>query len=48
MFGLTLASVKERPASCVLTPAKGRFVNIHNGNYYGAYPDASLYRNAVS
>ena len=42
------SSVIERPENCVLTPASGRFANIHNGNYYGAYTDASLYRNAAS
>ena len=42
------ASVQERPESCVLTPVGGRFANIHNGNYYGAYTDASLYRSTVS
>ena len=26
--------------------ARARFANTHNGNYYGAYSDASLYRNA--
>ena len=46
-FRLIVASVMERPESCVLTPVGGRFANIHNGNYYGAYSDASLYRNAV-
>jgi len=47
-FRLLAASVQERPESYVLTPAGGRFVNIHKGNYYEAYADASLYRNAVS
>ena len=47
-FRLLAASVQERPESCVLTPAGGRFANIHNGNFYGAYADASLYRNAGS
>ena len=47
-FRLLAASVQERPESCVLTPVGGRFANIHNGNYYGAYADASLYRNGVS
>ena len=49
MFELMRSSAIERPESCVLTPARDdRFANIHNGNYYGAYADASLYRNAVS
>ena len=47
-FRLLAASITERPENCVLTPTAGRFANIHNGNYYGAYSDASLYRNAVS
>ena len=47
-FRLIAASVAERPENCVLTPARDRFANIHNGNYYGAYPDAGLYRNAAS
>ena len=48
MFELMRSSAIERPESCVLTPARDRFANIHNGNYYGAYAHASLYRNAVS
>ena len=28
----------------MLTPASARFANIFNGNYYGTYADASLYR----
>ena len=48
MFELMRASVIERPESCVLAPARARFANIHNGNYYGADADASLYRNASS
>ena len=47
-FRLIAASLQERPESCVLTSAGGRFANIHNGNFYGAYADASLYRNASS
>ena len=47
-YELMRSSVIERPESCVLTPANARFANIHNGNYYGPYADASLYRNAVS
>ena len=47
-FRLLAASVQERPENCVLTQASGRFANIHNGNYYGAYADASLYRGTVS
>ncbi len=48
MYELMRSSVIGRPESCVLTPARDRFANIHNGNYYGAYADASLYRNMVS
>ena len=47
-YELMRSSIIRRPESCVLTPARDRFANIHNGNYYGAYSDASLYRNAVS
>ena len=47
-FRLIAASVKERPESCVLTPERGRFANIHTGNYYGAYAEASLYRDGGS
>ena len=39
-FRLIAASVKERPETCVLTPERGRFANIHNGNFYGAHGDA--------
>ena len=42
------SSVIERPENRVLTPANARFANIHNGNYYGAYAYAKLFRNAVS
>ena len=47
-FRMIAASVQERPESCVLTSASGRFANTHNGNYYAAYSDASLYRNPMS
>ena len=47
-YELMRSSVIERPENCALTPASGRFANIHNGNYYGASADASLYRNAAS
>ena len=48
MYELTLASVRERAKSCALTPARARCANIHKRNYYGAYPDSSLYRSTVS
>lgn len=48
MFELMRSSVIERPESCVLTPASARFVNMHNGNFYGADANASLYRHAAS
>ncbi len=48
MYELIQASVIERPESCALTPANARFANIHKRNYYGAYPDSSLYRSTVS
>ena len=47
-YDLMRSSVIERPENCVLTPTSGRFANIHNGNYYGADAEASLYRNAAS
>ena len=47
-YELMRSSVIERPENCVLTPASGRFANIHNGNYYGADADANLYLNAVN
>ena len=39
--------MQECPESCELTPAGVRFASIHNGNYYGACTDASVYRNVV-
>ena len=47
-YELMRSSIIERPESRVLTPARDRIANIHNGNYYGAYADASLYRNSQS
>ena len=32
----------------MLTPSLASFANLFNGNYYGAYSDASLYRNSQS
>ena len=47
MYELMRPSIIERPERCVLKPALARFANIHDGNYYGTYADASLYRNAA-
>lgn len=48
MFDLTLDIMTEQPVTCVLTDERSFFTNIFNGLYYGAYTDASLYRNAAS
>ena len=48
MFDLTLARAKERLESCVLTPDRASVAKFHSGNFYGAFADAGVYRNAAS